>query len=217
MPDYTTRRRVMVDTQVRPSDVTKFPVIDALLSVPRERYVPSERREAAYVGENLPLARGRVVLDPRTLAKMLDLLDLQPGEAVLDIGCGLGYSSAVIARMVEAVVAVEEIPALAEEAETTLAAEGVDNASVVAGPLAEGAPAHGPYDVICVQGGIEVLPQALTDQLRPGGRVAALFMQGPLGTVRVGFKGANGMSWRDAFNAAAPVLPGFALRREFSL
>jgi hypothetical protein len=93
MPDYTTRRRVMVDTQVRPSDVTKFPVIDALLSVPRERYVPSERREAAYVGENLPLARGRVVLDPRTLAKMLDLLDLQPGEAVLDIGCGLGYSS----------------------------------------------------------------------------------------------------------------------------
>jgi protein-L-isoaspartate(D-aspartate) O-methyltransferase len=217
MPDYETRRRIMVDTQVRPSDVTKFPVIDAMLTVPRERYVPPERREAAYVGGNLPLAPHRVVLEPRTLAKMLDTLDLRSEEVVLDIACGLGYSTAVIARMVAAVVAVEEIPALAEEAETALAAEGVDNASVVAGPLAEGAPAHGPYDVICVQGGVETLPSALTEQLRPGGRIAAVFMQGPLGTVRIGLKGANGMSWRDVFNAAAPVLPGFARRREFSL
>lgn len=217
MSDYASRRRVMVDTQVRPSDVTKFPVIDALLSVPRERYVPPERREAAYVGENLPLAPGRVLLDPRTLAKMLDLLDLQPSEVALDVGCGLGYSAAVIARMVAAVVAVEEIAALAEDAEATLAAERVDNATVVAGPLVEGAAGHGPYDVILLQGGIEMLPPALEDQLRPGGRVAALFMDGPLGVVRIGLKGAGGLSWRDVFNAAAPVLPGFARKREFSL
>jgi protein-L-isoaspartate(D-aspartate) O-methyltransferase len=217
MPDYAARRRVMVDTQVRPSDVTKFPVIDALLAVPRECFVPPDRREAAYVGENLLLAPGRVVLDPRTLAKMLDLLDLQPAEVALDIGCGLGYSAAVIARMVAAVVAVEEVAAFAEDAEATLAAEGVDNATVIAGPLVEGAPRHGPYDVIVLQGGIETLPPALEAQLRPGGRVAAVFMEGPLGVVRIGLMGANGLSWRDAFNAAAPVLPGFARKREFSL
>jgi protein-L-isoaspartate(D-aspartate) O-methyltransferase len=217
MPDYAARRRVMVDTQVRPSDVTKFPVIDALLAVPREHYVPPELREAAYVGENLALAPGRVVLDPRTLAKMLDLLDLQPAEVAIDIGCGLGYSTAVIARMVAAVVAVEEIAAFAEDAEATLAAEGVDNATVIAGPLAEGAPRHGPYDVMLLQGGIETLPPALEAQLRPGGRVVALFMEGPLGVVRIGLNGANGLSWRDDFNATAPVLPGFARKREFSL
>jgi protein-L-isoaspartate(D-aspartate) O-methyltransferase len=217
MTDYATRRRVMVDTQIRPSDVTKFPVIDAMLAVPRERYVPPGRREAAYVGENLPLGGGRVVLDPRTLGKMLDLLDLQAGEVALDIGCGLGYSTAVLARMVAAVVAVEEVEALADEAEAALAAEGVDNATVVNGPLVAGAARHGPYDVILLEGGIEVLPQGLIDQLRPGGRVAALFMEGPLGTVRLGLNGATGLSWRDAFNAAAPVLPGFARSREFSL
>ena len=217
MSDYATRRRVMVDTQVRPSDVTKFPVIDAMLTVPRERYVPPAQREAAYVGENVRLAPGRVMLDPRTLAKMLDFLDLQPGEVVLDVGCGFGYSTAVIARMVSAVVAVEENAAMAEEAESTLAAEQVDNATVIAGPLAEGAARHGPYDVMLLQGGVEVLPQALIDQLRPRGRVAALFMEGPLGVVRIGLNAANGMSWRDGFNAAAPVLPGFARRQEFAL
>ena len=217
MTDYATRRRIMVDTQVRPSDVTKFPVIDAMLAIPREAYVPPEKREAAYVGENLTLAPGRVMLDPRTLAKMLDLLDLRRDEAVLDLGCGLGYSTAVAARIAGVVVGVEEIAALAEEAETTLAEQGVDNASVVQAPLAEGAPRHGPYDVILIQGGVEMLPPALAAQLKPGGRVVALFMKGQLGTVRIGHMAANGLSWRDAFNAAAPVLPGFALSREFSL
>ena len=217
MPDYSTRRRIMVDTQVRPSDVTKFPVIDAMLAVPREVYVPPERREAAYVGENLTLAPGRVMLDPRTLAKMLDALDLLPSEAVLDIGCGLGYSSAVTARMAAAVVAVEENPAMADEAEATLAAQGVDNASVVTGPLAEGAPRHGPYDVILIQGGVETVPQAILDQLRPGGRIAALFMNGPLGVVRIAHSSASGLSWRDVFHAAAPVLPGFSRQKAFEL
>lgn len=218
MPDYTTRRRVMVDTQVRPSDVTKFPVIDAMLTVPRELYVPAALREAAYVGENLRLAPGRVMLDPRTLAKMLDLLDLQPAEAVLDVGCGLGYSTAVTARLAGAVVGVEEVAAFAEEAEATLAAQGVDNASVVTAPLAEGAARHGPFDVVMIQGGVETVPAALTDQLQPGGRIVAVFMQGPLGVCRIGWRAASGhVTWRDAFNATAPVLPGFARAPEFTL
>ena len=217
MTDYARRRLIMVDTQIRPSDVTKFPVIDAMLSVPRERFVPADRREAAYVGENLAIAPGRVMLDPRTLAKMCDTLDLRADEAVLDLGCGTGYSCAVLAHMAGAVVGVEDLPGMAAEAETILAEIGADNASVIEGAPTEGAPRHGPYDVIVLQGGIEVLPPALMDQLRPGGRIVALFMDGALGTVRIGYRTPAGLSWRDIFNAAAPVLPGFARKQEFQL
>ena len=217
MTDYASRRLIMVDTQIRPSDVTKFPVIDAMLAVPREQFVAPDRREAAYVGENLPFAPGRVLLEPRTLAKICDLLDLRRPEVVLDIGCGLGYSTAVLARMAGAVVGVEELPGMAAEAEALLARLGADNARVVEGPLTAGAPCHGPYDVIVLQGGVEALPEGLEDQLRPGGRIAALFMDGALGTVRVAHRTPAGLSWRDMFNAAAPVLPGFARKREFSL
>ena len=216
MSDFAARRVMMVDNQIRPSDVTKYPVIAAMLAVPREAYVPADRREAAYVGENLPIGPGRVMLEPRTLAKMLDALNIQGNELVLDVGCGLGYSAAVIARMAEAVVAVEEAP-MAVDAQAALGAERVDNVAVVAAALTEGSPRHAPYDVIAVQGGVEVLPAALADQLKPGGRIGALFMQGALGVVRIGTKTADGILWRDAFNAAAPVLPGFAARREFAL
>lgn len=216
MQDFATRRTMMVDTQVRPNDVTKFPIIAAMLHVPREEFVPAARREAAYVGENVELAPGRVLLEPRNFAKMLDALDIQPSDLVLDIGCGLGYSSAVIARMAEAVVALEEGD-LAAEAEATLARAGADNAAVVTGPLTAGAAKHGPYDVILVEGGVETMPAAILDQLKEGGRIAALFMQGALGTVRIGRKIDGLVGWRDAFNAAAPVLPGFAAAKEFVL
>ena len=217
MSDFATRRVMMVDTQVRPSDVTKFPIIEAMLAVPREVFVPSARREAAYVGENLDIAPGRVVLEPRTLAKLLDALDVQPGELVLDLGCGLGYSTAVIARLADAVVAVEEDESMAAEAQRTLSAEGVDNAAVVVGPLAAGDARHAPFDVITIQGGVELLPDALLAQLKEGGRIGAVFMTGALGTARIGYKIDGVISWRQAFNAAAPVLPGFSAARGFVL
>ena len=217
MSDFATRRVMMVDTQVRPSDVTKFPIIEAMLTVPREVFVPSSKREAAYVGENIDIGSGRVVLEPRTLAKLLDALDVQPTELVLDLGCGLGYSTAVIARLADAVVAVEEDEALAAEAQRSLSAEGVDNAAVVVGPLAAGDAKHAPFDVITVQGGVEVVPAALLQQLKEGGRIGAVFMEGALGVVRIGYKIDGVVSWRQAFNAAAPVLPGFAAPRGFVL
>lgn len=217
MSSYSARRVMMVDTQVRPQDVTKFPIIEAMLAVPREVYVPSDKREAAYVGENLTLGGDRVMLEARTLAKMLDALNIQPSEVVLDIGCGLGYSAAVIARMADAVVAVEEHEALATEAQRVLAAEGVDNAAVITGPAADGCAKCGPYDVITLQGGVETVPQALIDQLKDGGRIAALFMDGALGAMKIGHKTGTKMVWRFAFNAAAPVMAGFASRHAFAL
>lgn len=217
MSDYAARRVMMVDTQVRPSDVTKFPIIDAMLSVPREAFVPRALREAAYMGENVDLGGGRVVLEPRTLAKMLDALDIRGDELVLDIGAALGYSTAVIARMAELVVAVEEDAAMAGEAQTLLSEHGADNVVVHTGPLTGGAAEHGPYDVIVIEGAVAHLPEALLDQLKDGGRIACLFMEGALGVVRIGYKIDGMVTWRFAFNAGAPVLPGFEKHAAFAL
>lgn len=217
MTDFAARRTMMVDTQVRPSDVTKYPIIEAMLAVPREAFVPGSQREAAYVGGNLEIAPGRVMLEARTLAKMLDALDVQPTDLVLDVGCGLGYSAAVIARMAEAVVALEEAEALAGQAQARLSAEGADSAALVSGPLAEGAARHGPYDVIVIEGAAEVVPDAILAQLKEGGRIGCLFMEGALGVCRIGHKIDGVVTWRFAFNATAPVLPGFAARKAFVL
>jgi len=152
---------MMVDTQVRPSDVTKFPIIEAMLHVPREVYLPAGLREIAYVGENIAVGHGRVMLDPRTLAKMLDALDLQREDVVLDLGCVQGYTTAVIARLVEFVVAVEPQEDWAHEAQSTLSEQGVDNAAVITGDLTQGAAKSGPYDAIIIQGAVQQVPDTL--------------------------------------------------------
>ncbi|AHM02585.1 Protein-L-isoaspartate O-methyltransferase [Roseibacterium elongatum DSM 19469] len=216
MADFASRRVTMVDTQVRPSDVTKFTIIDAMLSIPREEFVPDAKRDLAYVGGPIELAPHRQLLDARTTAKMLDALDLDPTDVVLEIGSGLGYITALLSRMVEAVVAVEEDGELAEEAEANLATQGVLNAAVVTGPLAEGAAKHGPFDAIVISGGIEEMPAGIIEQLKPGGQIIAIFMKGALGEVCIGFKSPEGrVSWRMEFNATAEVLPGFAKAQSF--
>ncbi len=217
MTDFAARRMMMVDTQVRTADVTKFPIIDAMLSVPREQFVPREQVEAAYVSENIRIAPHRVVLEPRTLGKLLDAINVESNDLVLDIGIGYGYSSAVIASMAEAVIGVEEDASLANEAQSLLSEHGADNVLVHTGPLTEGAAQHGPYDAIIVQGSVEELPPALIDQLKEGGRIGCVFMEGALGVVRIGYKIDGEMSWRYAFNASAPVLPGFEKETTFAL
>ncbi|MDN5569167.1 MAG: protein-L-isoaspartate O-methyltransferase [Paracoccus sp. (in: a-proteobacteria)] len=217
MSDFAARRTMMVDTQVRPSDVTKFPVIDAMLDIPREEFVPASRRAVAYSGENLDIGHGRVLLEPRTLAKMVDALDIQPTELVLNLGCGYGYSAAVMSRMAEAVVAIEDNAELAAEAETRLADAGIFNVAVLQAELTVGAPKQGPYDVILVEGAIEDVPAAILEQLRDGGRIAALFREGNLGIARIGHQLNGRITWRYSFNANAPMLPGFERARGFSL
>lgn len=217
MTDFAARRTMMVDTQVRPSDVTKFPIIDAMLSVPRELFVPREQAEAAYISENVPIAPNRVVLEPRTLGKLLDALNIESDELVLDIGAGYGYSSALVARMAEAVIAVEEDETLASEAQVILSEQGADNVVLHTGPLIEGAAQHGPYDAMLIEGGVEQVPDALLEQLKDGGRIGCVFMEGALGVVRIGYKIDGDVTWRFAFNASAPVLPGFAKKAAFTL
>lgn len=158
MIDFAAAREVMVDRQVRPADVTLYPIIDAMLAVPREEFVPEALRPVAYFGDHVPLAAGRVLLDPRVFGKLLDGLNIGPSDLVLDVGCGMGYSSAVIARMAEAVVALEEDPALAADAERLLSAHAADNVMVETGPLAVGNPGHAPYDVVIFEGAVEQIP-----------------------------------------------------------
>lgn len=212
MSDFASRREMMVDTQVRPSDVTKFPIIAAMLHVPREDFVPESQREAAYVGLNIHFAPGRVVLEPRTLAKMLDQLDVAPGERVLDLASGPGYGAALLARMGAEVVALEEDAAAAATARAR-----ISGVAVVEGALAKGAPHEAPFDVILIEGGVEQVPTPILDQLKDGGRIAAIFMQGALGVVKSGHKHDGKVTWRFAFNATAPVLPGFSTAPEFVL
>jgi protein-L-isoaspartate(D-aspartate) O-methyltransferase len=211
LPDFATRRTMMVDNQIRPSEVTSFPIIEAMLHVPREAFVPADRIEAAYLGENLYLAPGRVILDPRTLGKLLEGLDIRPGERVLDIGAGLGYAAALIARMGGEVVALEDDAERVAQAQAALGGA----AQVVAGPLDKGVPAEAPFDAILIEGAVEVLPDAIEAQLAEDGRIGALFVEDGVGVARIGRKEAGRVHWRYAFNAGAPVLPGFERPRVF--
>lgn len=215
MIDFAAAREAMVDGQVRPADVTRYPIIRAMLLVPREDYLPEPMREVAYMGDHAPIAPGRVTLDARVFAKMLDAAAIGPKDLVLDVGCGFGYSTAVLAEMAEAVIAVEEDEAMAEAAEAALNAHSVDNAVVRKAALAVGAPALGPYDAIVVEGAVERLPEALTEQLKTGGRIVAIFQEGALGQARLGVKTESGMAWRRVFDATAPMLPGCAAAKAF--
>jgi len=211
MTDFASRRVTMVDTQVRPQDVTKFPIIAAMLSIAREAYVPEAAREAAYVGLNLTLAPRRVVLEVRSLAKLLDALDVTPGESALVVAAGYGYAAAVLADMGTKVTALESDAAMASAAKVNLAGK----AEVVEGALASGV--KGAFDVILIEGAIEALPEAIAGQLAEGGRIGAIFMEGPLGIAKIGHKLNGKIGWRQVFNATAPVLPGFEARRGFVL
>ncbi len=217
MSDFATRRTTMVDTQIRPSDVTKFPIIDAMLTVRREAFVPPEKSEAAYVDDIIQLGDGRFVLDPRTFARMLDAVDVQPTDVVLDLGCGLGYSSAVLGHLAESVIAIEEDARLAKDAEQALVEEGVMNVAVFEGAIAEGAVKHGPYDVIMLQGAVQHIPDTLVDQLADGGRIAAIWDQSGQGQVKIGYKLDGAITWRFAVNAGAPLLPGLQNHNAFTL
>ena len=215
MIDFDRARTLMVDCQVRPSDVTRYPIIDAMLDIPREKFVPRDAREVAYAGAHVDLGEGRVLLDARTFGKMIDAVEIGPSDLVLDIGCGLGYSAAVLARMAEAVVAVEEDAQMAGEAATLLSEQSADNAVVSEAPLAAGDPEHGPYDAIIIEGGVEQIPEALTAQLKDGGRIAAIVMDGAAGRAMVGVRAGDRIDWRQIFDASAPLLPGFSREPAF--
>jgi len=215
MKSFERARQAMVDCQIRPSDVTRYAIIEAMLWAPRERFVPKAWREVAYAGTEIEIGEGRALLEPRVLAKMLEEAQVDAGDLVLDLAPGTGYSTAVIARIAEAVVAVEPDPGLAEQAQRLLTELEVHNAVVSAGDPAVGDPDHGPFDVILINGGVERLPDALTDQLKAGGRLVVIDMAGEAGKCRVLTRAHGGVTAWTAFDATARILPGFEKPRVF--
>jgi protein-L-isoaspartate(D-aspartate) O-methyltransferase len=224
MFDTAAARRMMVDCQVRTADVTNLDLIDAMLAVPRELFVPSALAKLAYLDSDIPLGQGhmkngRALLKPMVLAKLIQAAQLGANDHVLDVACGTGYSSAILSQLAGSVVALEEdasLAALARQAlsavdasQVSLSQVSLSKVSVVTGPLTAGWPAAGPYDFILLNGATEVTPEAYAGQLKPHGRLACIFRAGPAGKAMLYRLVEGHLVGRPIFDATAPVLPGF--------
>jgi protein-L-isoaspartate(D-aspartate) O-methyltransferase len=217
MVEFDVARKAMVDGQIRPANVTRYTVLDAFLRVRRENFVPHAHRALAYADMQVPLGPNRVMLDPRTLGRMLDALELKQHELALVVGAGLGYTTALIAQIAAAVIALEDIPEFIAPMTEALSDADADRALVEPGTLSEGLAGSGPYDAILVEGGVETVPEALFEQLADGGRLVAIAMEDAVGFVTLWRRAGDAVSSRRLFNATAPVLPGFDAVRSFQL
>ena len=209
--DFSELRIKMVDGQIRTTDVTSLPLISALLTVPRESFVPDARRALAYIDDNILLSEdgARYLMKPSPFAKLVQLAEIGPNDSILCVGAATGYSAAVLSHLAKSVVALESDAALADKAAATLAGLGHDNVTVVKGPLPAGCAAHAPFDVIIVEGSVDELPQTLTAQLAEGGRLVVVEGRGNAGVARIYVKASGVVAGRRAFNAAVKSLPGF--------
>jgi protein-L-isoaspartate(D-aspartate) O-methyltransferase len=210
MVDLNKARQNMVDCQLRTNKITDPAVIDAFETVPREAFIDDSHKTIAYSDQNLAIGAGRCLMEPMVLARMVQELAISSTDIVLDIGCGTGYSAAILSRLSATVVALESDEPLATRATSILAELAADNAVVVDGPLIEGYPKQGPYDVICIECAVREIPKALTDQLAEGGRLAAVIDNGAgPGRVVLILKQGGIVSKRTIFDANIPSLPEF--------
>ncbi|MER9332228.1 protein-L-isoaspartate O-methyltransferase [Mesorhizobium sp. M0488] len=217
--DFSELRVKMVDGQVRTTDVTSAPLLDAMLSVPREIFVGERQRDLAYIDEDIRIADGaggaRYLMEASPLAKLMQLAEISPADSALDVGCGTGYASAILSRLAKSVVALESDSALAETASSALSSLGCGNVTVVQGALPQGHAAKAPYDVIFIGGSVEKVPATLLAQLAEGGRLVAVEGQGNSGVARLFYKAGGVVTGRRAFNAAIKPLPGFEREHAF--
>jgi protein-L-isoaspartate(D-aspartate) O-methyltransferase len=215
MFDTAAARRMMVDCQVRTADVTNPDLIAAMLDVPRELFMPKGLADRAYLDSDVALGPGRVLLKPMVLAKLIQAGQVTSTDRVLDVACGTGYSSAVLARLADSVVALEQDAGLAAAAKQALSAANASGVTVVTGPLTAGWPAAGPYDFILLNGASEVTPESFAGQLKPSGRLACIYKRGPAGKAVLYRLIEDHLVGRPVFDASAPVLPGFAAPEAF--
>ena len=210
MADFKKARQNMVDCQLRTNKITDSSVIEAFETVPREAFVEDRLKSVAYTDEDLPIAGGRCLMEPMVFARLVQELAISADDVVLDIGCGTGYSAAILSHLAATVVALESDAALVERATAALAEIAADNAVVVEGPLVEGYPGQGPYNVICIEGAVTEVPRALADQLAEGGRLAAVIDTGSgPGHAVLMLKTRGVLSKRVLFDANILPLPEF--------
>ncbi|MBR0753742.1 protein-L-isoaspartate O-methyltransferase [Bradyrhizobium jicamae] len=214
MSGFSTARQKMVDGQVRPSDVTDARILDAMLLVPREAFVPADKQALAYLDLDLDVAEGgaakRCLIAPALFAKLLQAAEIKDGDRVLVVGCATGYAAAVVARLTPHVVATESDSALAAKAGTVLAQQGCGQVSIKTAAAADGEATSAPFDVIVLNGATEIPPKALYEQLKDGGRLVGVFATSQPQRATVVTRSHGDFGHRTLFDAAAPVLPGLA-------
>jgi protein-L-isoaspartate(D-aspartate) O-methyltransferase len=212
MSGFSAARQKMVDGQVRPSDVTDSRIIDAMLAVPREAFVPENRRALAYLDLDLDVSEGgaakRFLIKPVVLAKMLQAAEIKPTDRVLVVGCATGYAAAVVAQFASQVTATESDSALAAKAAAVLSQNGCGNVAVRTAAAADGDQANAPYDVILLNGATETVPERLYGQLQDGGRLAGVFAMSQPPRASLVTRSHGDFGHRALFDATAPVLPG---------
>ncbi len=220
MSDFATLRQNMVDCQVRPSDVTDLRIIDAMLAVPREAFVPEAKRPIAYLDLDIDVAADgkakRHLIKPAVLARLLQAATISADDSVLVVGCATGYSVAVISHLARQVAATEPDAALAATAKANLAGLGITNVTVGTAQPAEGDPAHGPYDVIVLDGATEIEPHGLDGQLAMGGRLVGVSAISKPPRATLVARSPADFGHRVLFAASAPVLPGLERVPEFT-
>jgi len=216
MTDFALARHNMIEGQIRTNKVTDPALIDALATLPREQFVPVERRSVAYIDEDLRLKGSRYMIEPMVLARLLQAAEPTRTDVALDVGCATGYATAALARLTATAIGLESDPALARQATETLSRLAVDNAIVVEGKLADGYAKHGPYDVILVNGAVAEFPPSLLAQLAEGGRLVGIRRAGPgLGAATLMLKRHGATAARTLFEAATSFLPEFAPKPQF--
>jgi protein-L-isoaspartate(D-aspartate) O-methyltransferase len=223
MVDFAQARRMMVDSQLRTFDVNDIPLLDAMGSVPRERFVPTGRENLAYIDQNIPVGDGperRFMLSAMVLGRMIQALEIRPGMRALDVAGGLGYSSAILATLGATVVSLESDEILATKARDRLASVGtggvgIGGVKVVAGRLDEGYRVAAPYDGILVNGSLDVKPDALLEQLADGGRLVCVLGRGRSGKATLYVRAGDAFGQRSLFDAAAPALSAFQAEAGF--
>jgi len=214
-------RRVMVERQLRPYDVTDLEVLNRFLAVPREIFLPRHLASVAYSDLSVDAEGGkRWEPAPLVLARFLQIAEIRPHHKALHVAGGEGYAAALLSGLAGEVVALESDPALAAKARENLAKVGAGAVRVVTGPLAKGAPAEAPFDVILVQGAVERGLEDLLSQLKPDGRLVAFKRLEPksgMKAVRIDLSAGRVAGERPVFDAAAPRLDEFAQPPAFVL
>ena len=213
--DYAAARNFMVDGQVRPNKVIDPRIIRAMRNLPRERFLPPHLVSLAYVDEDVPLGRGRALMEPMVIARLVQLARVRDGDRVLVVGSGAGYGAALLAACGGQVTALEEDEALLAIARQALAATAT-SVALVRGPLAAGLTAGGPWDAILIEGAVREIPPAIARQLNPdGGRLVTVLArgnvasggQGVLAEISPGSTAAAGLRSQPAFDCTTPLLP----------
>jgi protein-L-isoaspartate(D-aspartate) O-methyltransferase len=211
--DFTAERVAMIDSQVRPNDVTDRRLIAAMAATPREAFVPADKRALAYVEQVVQTGPGRALWMARDFAKLVHSAGIGEDDTVLDIAPGSGYSTAVLAKLAGKVVALEQD----EAAAAPLRALGLRNVEVLAGVLASGAASKAPFAAIFVNGAVDEVPKAWLDQLAEGGRLAVAINEGAVRRGCVYTRSGSQTSVRNIFDSAVPILPGFEKVAAFRL